>query len=81
MSQKPDSVFTPMTPQEVNIERFCRAFAERYKVSWGELDNNGREAWRKQVGELLVYIDPTAFRSFLPPVGIPVEPTESGDNR
>lgn len=68
-----------MTDDEVNVERFCRDFAERYNVSWAGLGNNAREGWRKQVAELLTYIDSTAFRALLPPADDLFEPTRGSD--
>lgn len=51
---------------ENQADRLARIMADRYGVSWGGLHPSERDKWRSQCEQLLVYIDSTAFRGFLP---------------
>lgn len=49
---------------EAQVDQVARAFASRYGLNWATLDPVRRDECRKQVSELLTYIDSTAFQGF-----------------
>lgn len=61
----------------IDIDRIARVFASRYGVNWATLDPVRRDECRRQVSELLTYIDSTAFQGFFRSVAGNV--TEAGE--
>lgn len=49
-----------------SVDKFARAFAHRYGIPWADITPDERDRMRKQVEDLLTYIDSTGFRGFLP---------------